>query len=200
MAQVGISITMAVTFRGVSQEFSNVFHYTRPIPSIAGLDFGVIVDEIVGKLKSWHSTDVVFKRAAVWTSDGAPSENEMLLQKNLTGTGSQSPSSTLDRERVILVRWPAGKDRKGRPVYLRSYFHVCGAWPGASTLSPGHMQNTAEIDSASRAKIASDVNALKVVGGTVDTWTRCAASGRTVEGDAEAHRWLEHHQLGDQWR
>lgn len=199
MARIGVAVVKAVSFRGVQQEFSNVYHFTRPLPTVDQSERDAIIDEIVALEKSWHSSDVTFKRAQLWSASGTKAENEMLRQRTLSGTGASSSPPTVDRERAVLIRWPAGKDRRGNPVYLRKYFHICGNWK-AIVFSSAVLQNTAEIASADRTSIATDANGLKVVGATVDTWTICAASGREVTGDAECHRYFEHHQLGDMWR
>lgn len=199
MSQIGVSVVMAVPFRGVNQEFSNVFHYSREVPTANESERDSIIDEIVSILKASHSSDVLFKRAMLWTSGGTPGQNDMLRQRTLSGVGSSAVNASMDRERAVLIRWPAGKDVRGRPVFLRKWFHVCGNYE-ASAFSASILQNTTPILDATRAIIASHANGLKVVGATVDTWSLCAESGRSVQGDAECHKYLEHHQLGDMWR
>lgn len=193
-----MAVVKSVSFRLVQQEFTNIYFFQRPAPWVPG-GGAAIINEIVGKEKAWHSTDVTFKRASLWSAGGTKAENQMLDQLTLSGTGNGTPSTTMDRERAVLIRWPAGVDVKGRPVYLRKWYHICGNWQTVG-FSNGHMQNTLPIDDTSRSTIASAANGLKVVGGTVDTWTICASNGRSVTGDAQCHKWLEHHQLGDMWR
>lgn len=176
-----------------------MYHYQRPLLPSNAAERQAIIDEIVAKEKAWHSTDVTFKRGWLWSASGTPAENEMLEQRSLSGTGSGSLSTNMDRERAFLVRWPAGKDIKGRPVYLRKYYHTCGAFLGIS-LSASVLQQVLAFTSTERSTVANAVNGIKVVGAVADTWTICAANGRNVEGDAQCHAYLEHHQLGDQWR
>lgn len=199
MALVGVSIRKSVLFRGVQQDFHNVYYYQGAVPSIGTLLWNAIIDDIVTKEKLWHSTDVTFKYAQLWTAGGTRAENDMKVQRTLSGTGSGTPYQYMDRERAILIRWPAGKDRLGRPVYFRKYYHICGNWQSIGW-SAGHMQNTLAIDDTSRNTIATAANGLKVTGGTVDTYTLCGPTGRSITGDAQCHKWVEHHQLGDEWR
>lgn len=193
---VGISITKGVSFRGVTQEFSNVYHY-----ELAGAVTGPwsdIVNEIKASEVAFHSVDVTFINARVWSAGGSPSQNQMLFQTNLSGTGSQTANASLDRERAILIRWPAGVDSRGHPVYLRKWYHCCGNCQNQS-FAASILQNTAQIGSAARGVIASAAAAFDQVG-VVEAWSLCGPSGRNAEGTAECHAYLEHHQLGDMWR
>lgn len=196
--RIGVSITMRVSFRLVAQEFSNTFHYELPTAVAAPSE--AIIDELVTTLKKMHSTDVTFVRGAVWSAGGSPASNEMLFQKNLSGTGSVANDTSMDRERAFLIQWKAGKNSLGRPVTLKKWIHSCGA-PAGVSVSAGQLQNTAPLSDASRAAMAALAEEMKEVGG-LETWQLCARSGRKVEAGAQAtcHRWLEHHQLGDQWR
>lgn len=196
MGQIGLSVTMDCTFRLKRQEFSNVFHYKFAGPAIDNAE--PYLDEVVTILKNLHSTDVSFKWGRVWTSDGTPGENRMLFQKALSGTGVCPTNTNMDRERAFLIQWPAGLSITGKPVYLRKWIHSCGA-THLYNPSAGVLQNTAEIMSGDRANIATEANKLRLIG-AVDELLLCAASGREHTGPGTVHRFLEHHQLGDQWR
>src|SRR3954470_12895414 len=122
MARVGVSIVKSTSFRGVAQEFGNTYYYQTPLPVTATVA-GNLIDHIVTLEKAQHSTAVTFVRAKCWSAGGTKQENEMITQKNLSGTGSNGSggASTLnmDKERAFLVRFRAGNDTRGRPVYLR---------------------------------------------------------------------------------
>lgn len=194
---LGVSITKSVSFRSVQQEFSNVYHYH----SIGGGqgDASTLIDMIVATEKAFHSGDVSYLRGRAWTAGGTKSENEMIVDKALAGTGAQAISTTMDRERAYLVFWPAGNDSRGHPVYLRKWFHSCGSCVG-TTPSSVMLQNTGQIDSTSRTTIqnkASEFNTYTIGGNAFDLQ---AKSGRARQGGAVCHNYLEHHQLGDMWR
>lgn len=198
MGMIGITTVKAVNFRSVMQEFSNTYYYqaTGLIPAAA--NHSGLVDEVVATERSLHSTDVQFKRASLWSAGGTPSENQMLFQKDLSGTGNQAVNGSLDRERAFLIQWPAGLDIRGHPVTLKKWFHSCGNC-AAVTISSGMMQQTIPIDDVYRTQIAAKAEELREIGG-LETIGLCAKSGRENKGPAVCHKWLEHHQLGDQWR
>jgi len=123
----------------------------------------------------------------------------MLFQKALSGTGSATTDSTMDRERAYLIRWPAGFDSRGLPVYLRKWFHTCGAFGAVSAIGTAQLANTSEISGASRTAIANVANALDEIG-VGEAWDLTSKTGRNRDGSAQCHRFLEHHQLGDMWR
>lgn len=197
MPIVGVSITKKCTFRGADQEFSNVYYYSGPTPGVADADAlaaAVKADEV-----QFHSGDVTFVRYRVWTAGGSMAANNMISQGTLSGLGSQAAIATMDRERAVLVSWPAGVSNTGKPVYLRKWFHSCGICAGV-TFGTSQLQNTAQIATADRTAIATAAGSLvsQVVGG--NTYALVAKSGRSMSGGAICHKYLEHHQLGDQWR
>jgi len=198
----GASVEKATLFRAFQQPFANVYHYEAPtIAPTALVDLENLLDQIVAFEKTIHATDVNFLRARLWsTGTGSQATNQMLVDKDLTGTGSGTNSLTLDRERAILIRWPAGTNSRGRPVYLRKWYHVCGTFTGFA-ISNGVLQQTAMIDGASRTTIenkADDIQTLELSATPVAEL--CAQSGRETTGQGQAHPYLEHRQLGDQWR
>jgi hypothetical protein len=194
--RIGLSVVKTVLFRGIQQEFSNVYHY-----ELLGAQTGpweALLDEVKASEVAFHSSDVTFKRGSVWSAGGTPEANTMLFQKTLTGTGNQAANTLLDRERAVLIRWPAGFDSRGKPVYLRKWYHSCGSFQGIA-FSSGHMQNTLAITTADRATMANAVAAMDEVGVT-EAWQICSSTGRRKTAPPECHKYLEHHQLGDQWR
>jgi hypothetical protein len=200
MARFGFTITKRVSFRLFQQEFSNTYYYQRALWTPADSYLSGLIDEIVVTEKKLHSTDVTFVRGQCWSADGTPTTNQMRVQKDLTGTGNGGTVTTLDRERAILIRWPAGKDIRGRNVYLRKWFHICGDVQVAPFIMlTGVQQNTQEIAVATRTSVAAIAEELREIG-TTELIGLCAKTGRENAGGAQCHRFLEHHQLGDAWR
>lgn len=197
MARIGISITKRVAFRDSLQEFSNVYHYNVGVtPNIA--EALVRISELETFEKGIHSTLVTFVRGRCWTTGGTKAENNMIAQATLSGTGSLTPTSSLDLERAYLVRWPAGFSVEGKPVFLRKWYHAGGVI-GSATISASIMQNTTGFTQTQRDSYANICNAVKEIGG-LDEYDLCSATGRETTGDAQGHKYLEHHQLGDMWR
>jgi hypothetical protein len=200
MARFGFTVTKTVTFRGVAQHFSNTYYYQRALWTPADSQLSGMIDEIVATEKKLHSIDVQFVRGQCWSADGTPGQNVMRVQKVLTGTGLGLAVTTMDRERAILIRWPAGKDVRGKPVYLRKWFHVSGDLQSASAfVTNALLQNTAGMADSQRTTIAGIAEELRELG-ISETYQLCAASGRENQGSAQCHKYLEHHQLGDEWR
>lgn len=193
--QVGIQVVKRTLFRGVQQEFSNQYHYR--LDSAVTAPAEALLDAVVAIERDFHSTDVTFVRGSVWSSGGSPSNNQMLFQKNLTGTGNQVTQSTQDKERAFLFRWKAGFDSRGRQVYLRKWFHAAGA---AAGVAPGNpvLQQTGGFSGADLTTLGTSANRLREI--HADLWKLCGPTGRFTTAAAESHPYLEHHQLGEMWR
>lgn len=199
MGQISISITKKVTFRDSVQHFSNVYTYgsvdSNPI-------FGTganLIEQVADLERALHSTDVSFVKGRMWSSGGTKEQNEMIVEIPLTGTGNTTGNASQDRERAVLVMWKAGKDSRGKAVYLRKWYHSCGSIAGVS-FTAGHLQNTTKLSDTNRAEIATAVDGLTRIG-NLNEWGLIAASGRERDGDPPTcHPYLEHHQLGDEWR
>jgi hypothetical protein len=200
MARIGIAITKSTSFRLATQEFSNVYYYENggALPDQSGAE--ALIDEVTALEKGRHANTVSFVRGRCWSQIGSPGQNNMIAQKALTGTGSTTPDNTMDKERAYLIRWRAGNDSRGNPVYLRKYYHACGTFAGVAPTA-GLLAQTAEFTQANRDAIKASADALLVLVTAGGGWNLVAKSGRTRGGTGDqAHRFLEHHQLGDMWR
>lgn len=199
MGQITISVTKRAGFRDSTQEFQNVYTYGSLAinPNQAGAE--ALIDEVVTKEKALHSTAVSFILGRCWSSGGTPAQNEMIAERTLSGTGTAPTLTACDLERAVLVQWPAGSDSKGRPVRLKKWYHVYGSI-GGSSWSNGLLSNLIGFTATQRTNIAALADALTRIGTSV--WGLKAESGRERSGDGLpiTHKYLEHHQLGDQWR
>jgi hypothetical protein len=201
MARVGASITKSVLFRGKAQEFSNTYYYeTSGIVSEGSAI--ALLDALIPLERAIHSSDVSFVSARCWSAGGTKAENQMLTQRTLTGggTGVASPAA-MDKERAFLIRFRAGVDSKGRPVYLRKWFHLEVGVLNGTSISNGVLANTEQLSSAHRSYLVTEGNKFKdVLTGTAQNWSLVSEKGRPIDGATVAHPYLEHHQLGDMWR
>ena len=199
MAQIGIAIEKQTAYRDSIQPFANVYHYGS-----VGLNPGAtlaenLLDELVTFEKTIHSSLVTFVKGRVWTSGGSRAENQMLVQKTLSGVGSMSTSASFDKERAYLIQWSAGVDGRGHKVSLRKWYHSCGFF-GSHALGAAVMDGTTGFSGTDRTAIANKADGITRIG-TVDDWGLVAESGRERDGGPPvAHKYLEHHQLGNQWR
>lgn len=200
MALFGVSIEKTTSFRGVAQVFANVYHYNDAGGSPSDADLTSLVDQIVVDEKAMHATSVTFVRGRCWSAGGTEAANQMRVDKALSGAGSLTNSDALDRERAVLIRWRAGSDSRGRPVYLRKWYHSCATTVGGVAYATNVLGNIAGLTQASRdaAETQADNVVSYTAGGTV--FTLCGPNGRVITGSTECHPYIEHHQLGDMWR
>lgn len=201
MARIGVSITKSVAFRSSTQEFTNVYYYEMlSLPSASAAD--TLIDNLVTLEKTFHGSNVTFLRGRVWSQVGTPSANEMITQKNLSGTGARTANTSLDKERAWLFRLRAGSDSRGNPVYLRKWYHACAEFVSGQGINTNVLANASGWSSAERAAQVAAMQAIGDANGSAGSPKLCAKSGRQSTAGAtwEAHLYLEHHQLGDQWR
>jgi hypothetical protein len=202
VARIGVSITKSTPFRNSTQEFSNVYYYESTSGGHPNqTDAEGIIDTIVAREKVHHASGVTFVRGRLWSQVGSPGQNEMIFQKNLSGTGAAATDASMDKERAFLFRVRAGVDTRGQPVYLRKWFHWCGGG-GIVSLNTTLLSNSGGLTSTQRQSLVAAVNNMLSLTQGGQTWELVAKSGRAYNLPAQmsAHEFLEHHQMGDQWR
>jgi hypothetical protein len=201
VTRFGFSVEKSTLYRGVQQPFANVYHYELPYTPTQTSQLEAVLDRLVALEKISHATVVNFQRGRCWnTGSGSQAGNQMRIDKALSGTGAGNDNSSWDRERAILFRWPAGINSRGKPVYLRKWFHTCGNW-GSLTVPAGLLGNTAQWGQTNINFLHSYADQFHpIVVGGITVGDLVAQSGRAATGPAQAHAYLEHHQLGDQWR
>lgn len=201
MPRIGVSITKSTPFRNSVQEFSNVYYYEATgVPSQAQAD--TIIDNLTAYEKTFHSNTTTFVRGRCWTTGGTKAENNMISQKNLSGTGARTGSATFDKERAFLFRLRAGVDSRGQPVYLRKWYHVQGEFVSGASVPATVTGNTSSFSVAERSAQVAAMNQIGDGVGSPLALRLCSKNGRLpTAGEVwNAHQFLEHHQLGDMWR
>jgi hypothetical protein len=200
MARYGVNILKRTSFRLGTQHFGNTYYYETNIAATNLTDLNLMIDEVVAKEKAMHASVVTYVRARLWSQIGTQQQNQMLIDRNLSGTGALSDALTMDRERACLVRFRAGVDTKGRPVYLRKWWHLLSSTIGGVAVTNAQLQNTAELTSAQRSALETFADSLKAFTIAGVAANLVAKGGRQIDGATNAHRFLEHRQLGDEWR
>ncbi len=205
MSRIGISITKEVAFRDNQQEFSNVYYYGNGSGSLPGtVDAEALLDQLVALEKTFHSSLVSFVHGRLWSAGLGNAGNEMLAEKTLTGTGSTTTDTTMDKERAYMFQFPAGLDSRGKQVYLRKWYHSCGIFPGGPSPIGGSIHaNATGFTTANRTSMVTNADDILTIGVTASPgWSLVSKNGRNVSAPAsgEAYKYLEHHQLGNQWR
>lgn len=201
MALIGLSITKSTAFRNSTQEFSNVYYYDAPA-LYSEADATTLIDNMTAYEKTFHSAAVTFVRGRVWSAGGTPASNNMIAQKTLSGTGARALAAGQDKERAFLFRLRAGVDSRGNPVYFRKWFHACGVFFNGQSIPTAVTENAAGFSSGDRASMVAAMNQIGSGNGAPGPVTLVAKSGRqpTAGETWQCHQFLEHHQLGDQWR
>jgi hypothetical protein len=201
VSRIGISITKSTPFRNSVQEFSNVYYYENGggLPDESGAT--ALIDELVALEKTFHSSAVTFVRGRCWSAGGSKETNNMIAQKNLSGTGAQGLVTSMDKERAYLVRWRAGSDSRGNPVYLRKWWHSCGLFDASVSVVSNILDNSSGFTSGNRTAIQNKAQGIVLLAAAGGGWEHVAKSGREADSSqVQAHQFLEHHQMGDMWR
>jgi hypothetical protein len=201
LTRIGIAITKRVVFRDSTQEFSNVYYYDGLLGRPSQGDADNLIDTASNREKAFHGSGVTFVKGRCWEQTGDKATTEMISQKNLTGNGALTDNAQMDRERAHLFRLRAGNDVRGNPVYLRKWFHACANLGGVA-ISAGILTNQSGFTTTERGNMVSAMNTIGSIGSGPTLGTLCAKGGRqpTAGAQWEAHKYLEHHQLGDMWR
>lgn len=201
MPRIGLSITKSTAFRNSTQEFSNVYFYEMAAyPDVSGAD--TMIDNLVSLEKNFHGSNVTFVRGRLWKETGNKATSEMITQKNLTGTGNRAATIALDKERAWLFRLRAGVSSTGQPVYLRKWYHACAEFVTSQAPPTNVTDNTTGWTQAQRNAQVAAMQGIGDANGSTNAPKLCAKGGRLPDPGAtwSAHQYLEHHQLGDQWR
>jgi hypothetical protein len=200
---VGVSIEKAFSFRGGTQPFANVYYFEGAVTIEATTALTALVDKIVAKEKERFSTEVSFVRGRCWKADGTKAENVMIVDKALSGTGALSPSLNLDRERAFLVRYRAGVDSLGRPVYLRKFWHFDSSTFFSDSITNDQLKNKTTLSQTARTAFEGFADFFKVISDGVaglPNMNLVSKKGRAITGGTQGHPFIEHRQLGDEWR
>lgn len=86
-------------------------------------------------------------------------------------------------------------------MYLRKWYHTCGGFHNLVSPGQSQLENKTALEAGFRTAAETKVQEIATIsiGGT--TWHLCSKAGRDYENVRPvAHHYLEHHQLGDQWR
>lgn len=181
MGNYAVSITKTVLFRGVAEEFSNVYNYQYDA-ALAPDDAERLIDAVVALERPVYANIVTFKTGRVWSAGGTPAANETIKIKDLTGTGSALAAQNIYRELCVVVNLDTGRNSStGRKIYLRKFLHV-GALPsGSSSIGLG-TDKLAPTDKTPFLTYGNGIRRVTVTG-TVQA-TLQAPGGQDIASDA----------------
>jgi hypothetical protein len=179
-------------YRGSREEFSNVYTFDVPAPSIS------VCQDIISRLVSIemdiHSSGVQFVSARAWTSGGTPAQNETIIITDLAGPGTQPPAPEWHAQAVYEIQWRTDRPSvTDKPVYLRKYLRSFSVFN--VTASPGVFAGSTplpELLGVFLQRYADAVNPLVTTGAD---YRLIAPSGRRVTRAADLPRYTSIHEL-----
>jgi hypothetical protein len=128
-----LTIVTSFTYRGAPEEYSNTYFMDGTTPASAS-SWKVLADAVIAQQKLVIDASQSIVRAvghkagdsvAVWEYDYAAGSGAV------PGTRTTTSQVMQGGDTAVWVRWPtAAKTSKGKPIYLRNYFH-----PAFSTAS-----------------------------------------------------------------
>lgn len=163
MAPHAISITKRVPWRGVNEEFSNVYHYdiSTPITTEGGWDD--LINAIVAQERPLHYSGITYVRGRVWgPTNAGPAASITKRIMDLSGAGTApATGSLLPPEHSVVVQFYMGRNpATQRKTFLRKFFH-CGRVI-SSTGTPVAFAEAA-LSAADKAPFETRMNNLKTL-------------------------------------
>jgi hypothetical protein len=160
MAPYAVEVTMATSWKGISEEFSNLFHYNTPVITTEG-GWAALANAVVAELKPIHSSVVTFKRVRIYgPTDGPKEENQMRYVADLSGAGTLAGSVFLNPELAVVGWVYVGRGPKGGKQILRKFLHTAQLPTGAAGNAA---LGTAPLTSTDKAPFITRLNNLKTL-------------------------------------
>lgn len=188
-------------YRGSIEAWTNVYIYRVPfVQPPTQENMQQVAQEIYDNHNNILGASVQIQRVSFSTPEYLASDIEVFAQFEFD-TAMPGTAPTMDPERAVLVQWPAGRNTKNRPVYLRKWYHPCNTSTVPATYDSSNMAQQSEIVASQRQQIETYAQNLAQVGpGPADFWELVSPTNRERTGPARCYPWLEHHELGEQWR
>lgn len=133
MARPGVTLVQRFTYRGNPEEWSNTYHFLGDAPS-SDDDWTTLIDALTTIVAPALTSVNHIVRAYGY----ADTDNDASFVYDIAGTGAGiagtaptegSGTSQAPGDVAAWMRWKTGyTNSKGKPVYLRKYFH--GVWIG----------------------------------------------------------------------
>jgi hypothetical protein len=170
---IGVAVDKQTSWRGIQETFTNVWHFDTAVEVTSQQ----VADAVVDKEKGLMAGNVNFKRVQVWgPTDGTKAQNQMLLQQNLTGSGSAAASTVTAKELTAVVSWDTGRlNTRGAKIYLRKYLHLGGLPEAAEEAAKGN----GPLSVAEKTRLVNFGNSMKNVVG-VSGASICDKKGRKL--------------------
>jgi hypothetical protein len=129
-ARCSVTIIKSFDYRGSPEEWSNTYHFTGDAPSDDAAWKG-LADDVIADEKAIYQSSCEVVRAvghvagsvvAAWSYDYAAAS------ESVPGTFAGSGAAYDAGDAAVWVRWSTDAlTSRGKPIYLRSYFHNAAA-------------------------------------------------------------------------
>lgn len=178
MAIYAASVRKSRSWKGATEYWDNVYHFSLAtnLDSTLATD---LVDQIATAEKLAHSSSVTFEDGRVWSVGGTPAQNETVVIRDLSGTGSASGTGGMWPEVCLVARCDTNRNTStGRRIYLRKYYHT-NAVPSATTAM---LEGSTALTSTQTALVRTCLETLREVTlspGSILV-TLCAPGGQQV--------------------
>jgi hypothetical protein len=130
-ATPSIVLKKTITYRGVTREFSNRYHFNGGTPADSA-HWTTFADAVVAAEKTIYPSWVVIVEAIGYTAGS----NVPVFSKTYSTTGTM-PAGSLPQagDVAALVRYATtARSAKNHPIYLFNYYHGVFAAPSATTV------------------------------------------------------------------
>jgi hypothetical protein len=149
-----ITLIKRFPYRGVEEEYSNTYALTGSDPADAAA-WVALMNALITAEKTHQSSVVDYVRAYGYDSDSETasavwSRDLVAASETVMGTLSGSGMTQMPGDVAYWVRWKTSRlTSKGKPIYLRKYFHFAFADP-ADPDKIGPAQKTAALAFAAK--------------------------------------------------
>lgn len=172
MTPYGIQVTSAITFRGVPEETSRVYHYDGVL-SVSGAE--ALANAVVAQDKLIHPSNHTYKKVRVYgPTDQTQAQNITQYIADLTGTGQFATTGGLMYpELAYYVSMYLGRNpATGRKRFLRKWIHA-----GKKLFGTGAVVDADPIDQATRDALENWFESCKTISAGGTGWDICAPNG-----------------------
>lgn len=113
------------TYRGLDEAWSNEYHFSGTVPS-TDAEWKTLTDAIWAEERKFLNSTVKINRAFGYVAGNPVSVYQVnfLDPPNTVTAGLISPTAQANGDDAFWIRWKtADRTSKGKPIYLRKYFH-----------------------------------------------------------------------------
>ena len=187
------SIRKSISWRGRTQEFSNLYHYYFSAPTTTGLEN--TLDYLKDAERPIHDGVVTFQEGRAWGPLNAQGRGgNMEAVRSWSQAGTKTSGTAFYKECAYLVIWPLGRyGSRNRPQFLRKWIHSQSTGLAASADTTG---NAALGGATSILNTYITAVTTATVTGVSGSITLQTAKGNVPISGGVLYGFLEHRQYG----